>query len=61
MIAGLFFSTVMIWVGVLLLIMTPFVRVVTIVVVFFARREMIFAVIASYVILMLVISSILRL
>ncbi|MEN3035122.1 MAG: DUF1634 domain-containing protein [Candidatus Methanosuratincola sp.] len=57
---GFFVSTEIAWAGVLVLILTPFMRVLMAGSYFLARKEYLFSFLAAYVIMMLVIGSFLR-
>ncbi len=57
---GLFAGPSIIWVGVLVLALTPFVRVLIAGICFLAQRERAYFFIAFYVILVLVISSLMK-
>jgi uncharacterized membrane protein len=57
---GFFIGLNIVWLGVLLLILTPFMRVVIAGFCFLSQRDMLFFIIALYVILILVIGSLLK-
>lgn len=61
MILGLLVSPYLLWLGILVLILTPFIRVIFTGLAFLSKREFAFFLISMYVIFMLVISTILKL
>ncbi|MGQ9759924.1 MAG: DUF1634 domain-containing protein [Candidatus Methanomethylicaceae archaeon] len=60
MIVGLFFGEGLVWLGVSLLILTPFLRVFIAALYFLSHKDLRFFVITLYVILILVIGSLLK-
>lgn len=60
MIAGLIFGPALIWAGVLVLSLTPFVRVLIAGVCFLVQKDLTYFLIALYVIMVLVISSLMK-
>ncbi len=57
---GFFMSTEIAWLGVLVLILTPFMRVIMAGIYFLSRKDMVYSALAAYVIMILVIGSFLR-
>jgi uncharacterized membrane protein len=57
---GLLVDNYLLWLGILVLILTPFLRVVITGLVFLSKHEIAFFLLAMYVILVLVISAILN-
>lgn len=60
MVAGFFFSPNLIWLGVLLLMLTPFIRIMIAGSLFLTQKNILFFAIALYVIFVIVIGSILK-
>lgn len=57
---GFFTSSEVAWLGVLVLILTPFMRVIMAGLYFLSRKDTLYAALAAYVIMILVIGSFLR-
>lgn len=57
---GFFTSSEVAWLGVLVLILTPFMRVIMAGLYFLSRKDTVYAALAAYVIMILVIGSFLR-